>query len=83
MTREEQEAAAADGMELIKDAREIKALAKHNTPLSAFHDTKKTLESIENKVSLCLTSYPQAVTFISAACAPCSYWDTDCDSFCP
>jgi hypothetical protein len=50
MSSDEQQVAAADGIKLIEDAREIKSLAKRNTPLSAFHDTKKTLESLENEV---------------------------------
>ena len=52
MSYEEQQLAAADGVKLIEEAWEIKALAKRNAPLSAFHDTKKTLESLENEVCL-------------------------------
>jgi len=52
MSYEEQQLAAADGIKIIEEAREIKALAKRNAPLSAFHDTKKTLESLENEVYL-------------------------------
>ena len=51
MSYDEQKAATAPAIQAIKDEREVKVLAKHNIPISAFHDIKKTLESIENQAS--------------------------------
>lgn len=51
MSYDEQKAATAPAVQEMKDEREVKVLAKRNIPLSAFHDIKKTLESIENQAS--------------------------------
>jgi hypothetical protein len=51
MSYDEQKAATAPAIQAIKDEREVKVLAKHNIPISAFHDIKKTLEGIENQAS--------------------------------
>ena len=50
MSSDEQKAAAAPGVQKLKEACEVRKLAKRNVALSAFHDTKKTLEHIEHQV---------------------------------
>lgn len=50
MTYDEQKAATAPTIQELQEVREMKTLSKRNVALSAFHDTKKTLESIENQV---------------------------------
>jgi hypothetical protein len=52
MSYDEQKAATAPAIQEMKDEREVKVLTKRNIALSAFHDIKKTLESIENQASL-------------------------------
>jgi hypothetical protein len=50
MSYDEQKAATISAVQDLQEVREMKTLAKRNVALSAFHDTKKTLESIENQV---------------------------------
>lgn len=50
MSYDEQKAATTSVIQELQEVRETKTLAKRNVALSAFHDTKKTLESIENQV---------------------------------
>jgi hypothetical protein len=50
MTYDEQKAATTSTIQELQEVREMKTLSKRNVALSAFHDTKKTLESIENQV---------------------------------
>ena len=50
MSYDEQKAATSSTIQELQDVREMKILTKCNVALSAFHDTKKTLESIEHQV---------------------------------
>src|SRR5208282_4514708 len=50
MTAEERLAATDDGVEELRDLREVKLLAKQNVPLHAFNDARATLESIADTV---------------------------------
>ncbi|KAG1743995.1 uncharacterized protein EDB91DRAFT_1050810, partial [Suillus paluster] len=47
MTMEEQELAMDDLMLKIGEQHEVKELAVHNVPLHTFHDSRKTLESMD------------------------------------
>lgn len=51
MSYDEQKAVTTQAIQELQEIREMKTLSKRNVALSAFHDTKKTLESIENQVS--------------------------------
>ena len=51
MSYDEQKAVTTPAIQELQDIREMKTLSKRNVALSAFHDTKKTLESLENQVS--------------------------------
>ena len=50
MSYDEQKAVTTAAIEDLQEVREMKTLAKRNVALSAFHDTKKTLESLESQV---------------------------------
>ena len=50
MSYDEQKAATTSAIQELQEVHEMKTLSKCNVALSAFHDTKKTLESIENQV---------------------------------
>ena len=50
MSYDEQKAATTDAVQDLQEIREMKTLSKRNVPLSAFHDTKKTLKSLESHV---------------------------------
>ena len=50
MSYDEQKAATTSAVQELQEAREMSTLSKRNVALSSFHDTKKTLESIENQV---------------------------------
>ncbi|KAF8152622.1 hypothetical protein B0H34DRAFT_861813 [Crassisporium funariophilum] len=49
MSSNKQKAAAA-GVQGLEEAHEVRKLGKRNIPLSAFHNTKKTLEHIEHQL---------------------------------
>ena len=50
MSYDEQKAATTSAVQELQEAREMSTLSKRNVALSSFHNTKKTLESIENQV---------------------------------
>ena len=50
MSYDEQKAATVSAVQDLQELREMKTLSKRNVALSAFHDTKKTLESLEHQV---------------------------------
>lgn len=53
MSYDQQKAATEDHAKEIEDRREEKALSRKILPLSAFNDTRQTLESIEYEVCFC------------------------------
>ena len=50
MSPEEQNAAMEVTMQNLKETREMKKLAAHNVPLNAFHDARKSLDTIDREV---------------------------------
>jgi hypothetical protein len=51
MSKEEQIVATEESIRSIKETREMKAFAPQNVMINAFHDTEKTLKSIDEAVS--------------------------------
>ncbi|KAF8196113.1 hypothetical protein BJ912DRAFT_847117 [Pholiota molesta] len=50
MNEEERATAAAPGVAKILEERETKTLAIRNTPISSFHDTRRTLELLDHEI---------------------------------
>jgi hypothetical protein len=53
MTKEEKERATDDSFKDLEDYRDMKKLAIHNVPISAFHDTQVTVKKLEDEVMSC------------------------------
>ncbi|KAG1737241.1 hypothetical protein EDB19DRAFT_1829670 [Suillus lakei] len=78
MTMEEQELAMDDLMLKISEQCEVKELAVHNVPLHTFHDSRKTLESMDCELEalhthmgmeiLLFTSHQTQLSIIPYAC---------------
>ena len=60
MTPAEQLEYVKDEMEVVRQEREGKALAKRTLPISIFHDCRATLDSVEETVS---TLYSRSIVF--------------------
>jgi hypothetical protein len=55
MSKEERLEATVTEMQELADIREVKALARQNVPISAFNDTRATLEKIQTEVCFFIT----------------------------
>lgn len=74
MTQEEQVDATDVGLLLLQNQRKEQAnYTVRTVPIQAFHDARKTLETIEREVKLCLPLDLQGTDFGTGARPSCPY----------
>lgn len=57
MSKEQKEAATMEGKDELEEHRALKSTVKHNVPIHAYHDARKTLECIEKEVRSSILSH--------------------------